>query len=333
MIRKLANDTINQRIEYLFDIKNRNFWLIYFHMLLGDDLKGKNNWIDFEIVIKYVVKMIDKVIKENGMGIKNNNISNIGDSIITTAINLTTKSLSNYKDIIKILDEDLQSLIYCLEIYLEEFINDGNIDKVSPDILDLSIDKVLSYNYTKIFEQIYDINRVIDYDYIHGKANINNTIETNNMVLGIDEYLPKERRNKDVEFIAFKKYYQRIHKQTGCKYKEWVDQIKEDWLKKPEDSKAEIRKCISVGDLKNEKIHNLYIFGHSLDITDGDILCDLILNDNVHTIIFYHNKDAMGRQIANLVKVIRQDELIKRTGGRTKTIEFKQQQDMVIKSL
>ena len=75
--------------------------------------------------------------------------------------------------------------------------------------------------------------------------------------------------------------------------------------------------------------HNLYIFGHSLDVTDKDILKELILNDNVKTTIFYLNKDIMGQQIANLVKIIGQDELIRRTGGRTKTIEFKQQRDMI----
>ena len=68
---------------------------------------------------------------------------------------------------------------------------------------------------------------------------------------------------------------------------------------------------------------------YSLDITDKDILRNLILNDNVYTTIFYHNKDVMGQQIANLVKVIGQDELIRRTGGSTKTIEFKQQQPMI----
>ena len=79
----------------------------------------------------------------------------------------------------------------------------------------------------------------------------------------------------------------------------------------------------------SKHIHYLYIFGHSLDVTDRDILRDLILNDNVYTTIFYLNKDVMGQQIANLVKVIGQDELIRRTGGSTKTIEFKLQQDMV----
>ena len=66
-----------------------------------------------------------------------------------------------------------------------------------------------------------------------------------------------------------------------------------------------------------------------MDITDGDILRDLILNNNVNTIIFYHNKESMGKQIANLVKVIGEDELIKRTGGNTKTIEFRLQRQMV----
>ena len=60
-----------------------------------------------------------------------------------------------------------------------------------------------------------------------------------------------------------------------------------------------------------------------MDITDKDVLRNLLLNDNVYTTIYYLNKVVMGQQIANLVKVIGQDELIRRTGGSTKTIEFK----------
>lgn len=174
-------------------------------------------------------------------------------------------------------------------------------------------------------------------DYIHGKADINNTIDTNNMVLGIDEYLGKKKRNNQVEFIAFKKFYQRIHKGTGCTYKGWIDTIKgefADYQTELEKSKAEkniMNLKAMANKLKKQYLnkHHVYIFGHSLDVTDKDILRDLILNDNVHTTIFYHNKDVMGQRIANLVKVIGQDELIRRSGGNTKTIEFKQQQDMI----
>ena len=64
-----------------------------------------------------------------------------------------------------------------------------------------------------------------------------------------------------------------------------------------------------------------------MDITDGDILRTLICNDNVNTKIFYYrekedDKRTLEKIISNLVKVIGQDELIKRTGGEFKTIEF-----------
>ena len=161
------------------------------------------------------------------------------------------------------------------------------------------------------------------------------------MVLGIDEFLSSEEQNKYIEFVEFKKFYQRIYKETGCKYKAWVDRIKEEYLqytkakmKDIERSTTDIQSMINsmiestIMNKKSRK-HNLYIYGHSLDITDGDILRDLILNNNVNTIIFYHNKESMGKQIANLVRVIGEDELIKRTGGNTKTIEFRLQRQMV----
>ncbi len=34
------------------------------------------------------------------------------------------------------------------------------------------------------------------YDYIHGRVYINNTLESNNVVLGIDEYLSQKRKIK-----------------------------------------------------------------------------------------------------------------------------------------
>ena len=48
------------------------------------------------------------------------------------------------------------------------------------------------------------------------------------------------------------------------------------------------------------------------------------MEDGAKTTIFYHKKESMGSQIANLVKVIGEDELIKRTDGRNRTIIFRQ---------
>ena len=68
--------------------------------------------------------------------------------------------------------------------------------------------------------------------------------------------------------------------------------------------------------------HNVFFFGHSLDVTDRDIIREFILADRVHTTIFYVDRTDYGKKITNLVKIIGQDELIRRTGGKTKTITF-----------
>lgn len=214
---------------------------------------------------------------------------------------------------------------------------DGSIeDKIS---------YIISFNYTNTYEQIYFKDENIEnyIHYIHGKADIIHEMEDNNMVLGIDEFLPNDRKDKDIEFIAFKKFYQRICKETGSKYKEWVDEIQSDFqiYNDAENNCMEMLKCALREDdmekalkwqksahennTKKMKKHNLYIFGHSLDVTDKDILKELILNDNVDTTIFFRNQEQKEQQVANLVKVIGPDELIRRTGGSTKTIAFEQQ--------
>lgn len=73
--------------------------------------------------------------------------------------------------------------------------------------------------------------------------------------------------------------------------------------------------------------HKVYIFGHSLDVTDKDILKLFICNDNVYTKIYYYrknedDKESLGNIIENLIKIMGQKELISRTGGTHKTIEF-----------
>ena len=219
---------------------------------------------------------------------------------------------------------DLDRLIRCLEIYLSDYINNYSIETILPDIEQLPyLDKVLSFNYIDTYERLYNNHSFLEFDYIHGKADINKTVDTNNMVLGIDEYLKGEGRNENIEFIEFKKFYQRIHKETGSLYRRWIDDIR---------SNKKITEMVVLYDedgkptkatRKQVEFHKLFIFGHSLDITDKDVLRDLILNDNVQTTIFYMDKKDYGRKIMNLVKIITQYELIKRTGGATKKITFK----------
>lgn len=304
-------------------LPEENVWFEYFKNPIDID-KG---WIDFESEISEVIQALD-YMKKVQSGDRQRNVGRYHEKkeiIEAKVFNLLKRAnleeeVMEYvynKNFIKMLLNKLNELILALEIYLTEVVGRIEIKCISPDIKALSIDKVLSFNYTDTYKRVYasDGNEII-YDFIHGKTKSDNDIKTNNMVLGIDEYLNDDAENNEVEFIEFKKYFQRIHKETGCKYKEWVKEIKKNEKSGARFEGKKIQDCI-------------YIFGHSLDITDKDILKELILQNNVITTIFYHDKEAYGKQIANMVKVIGKDELIKRVSGPNKTIIFKKQQDMV----
>ena len=359
--------------EKLSELIYDNFWLDYF---IQNPMYQKENWIDFECEIGKVIQSLSfdmcdgkrKYELDDAMDeLSNDYLSKVYSQYSFTvrsmgALTDTRYQAISFREIRDRLYKDLKRLIRALEIYLAEYIGKMECNLISPDIKsivgefadkDTNTKRVLTntlcFNYTDTYKRLYWNRLLVDryIDYIHGKADIKNTTETNNMVLGIDEYLSEDRRNKDIEFIAFKKFYQRIYKETGCKYREWVERIEKEYLEYLQrqeeayvrehqyetDSMRKMMNQLAASAIRDEKcqIHNVYIFGHSLDITDGDILRDLILHENVHTTIFYYNKDVMGQQIANLVKVIGPDELIKRTGGSTKTIEFKKQADMVVK--
>lgn len=320
LFSECKNDIVTSE---LLKLSSNNIWLLYFI-----DIKKESgeNWIDFEKEISTVIQNLDYMRKHRKSKKEHPDIccdeekKNSEERIVSLIKykckkDINIEKLSNdeyYKDIIEELIKDLNNLIKCLEIYIDKYINNTKIEYVSSDIKSLEIHKVLSFNYSKTFEDIYTTeNDNIECNYIHGKANyLNNTIEkANNMVLGIDEYLDDELKNTELDFIQFKKYFQRIYKRTGAEYKEWISKIVD----------------------KNEA-SNIYFFGHSLDITDKDILKDLILGDNEKNYpakinIYYNDEETYARQIANLVKVIGQDKLIEKVYGVNPSIKFWKQNE------
>lgn len=342
--KKKGKIKINERVMHqteLWESIHINLWMEYF---LQSNIYQKENWVDFENEIAQIIQSLDTdMLMKDGTKYKmESEIDTISNEFLNekfknfTHVNVNAARFLGehcegitYQWIRDRLNSDLRNLIRALEIYLSEYVCGFKCNFRLPEDAILKPDCVLSFNYTDTFEKFYG-NADTKYDYIHGKAEIAGTAETNNMVLGIDEYLPDDRKDKDIDFIAFKKFYQRIHKETGCKYKDWVDEIRESGKRIEKQWRKEFPAQIPFKKFTDKNY--LSIFGHSLHHTDGDILRDLILNDNVYTTIYYLNKDVMGRQIANLVQVIGQEELIRRTGGDTKTIEFKMQQDMIEKA-
>ena len=306
-----------KELDELYDCIKENVWINYF---LEREKSIGENWIDFESEISNVVQAIETL---KGYIERDEDVLKIKDTKQQTIIyflKIAKKSLQdvfNLKRIDGFIEDisiELDKLIRSLEIYICEFVNEIDIIKENDDIKTITPDYVLSFNYSNTYERIYGQSKEVTYDYIHGKADIENNVDTCNLVLGIDEYLEDDKNDK-LEFIAFKKFYQRIYKSTDSTYMKWVEQIK----KYPEVN------------------HNLFIFGHSLDKTDRDILKLLICNDNVTTKIYYYRKNKndkkeLGKLIKNLVRIMGQDELISRTMGEHKTIEFIPQTVFVAKN-
>lgn len=306
-----------KELDELYDCIKENVWINYF---LEREKSIGENWIDFESEISNVVQAIETL---KGYIERDEDVLKIKDTKQQTLIyflKIAKKSLQdvfNLKRIDGFIEDisiELDKLIRSLEIYICEFVNEIDIIKENDDIKTITPDYVLSFNYSNTYERIYGQSKEVTYDYIHGKADIENNVDTCNLVLGIDEYLEDDKNDK-LEFIAFKKFYQRIYKSTDSTYMKWVEQIK----KYPEVN------------------HNLFIFGHSLDKTDRDILKLLICNDNVTTKIYYYRKNKndkkeLGKLIKNLVRIMGQDELISRTMGEHKTIEFIPQTVFVAKN-
>lgn len=354
-------------VQELYTYIETNAWLEYF--LNCPNYLGEN-WIYFETEIANVIRSLDNartmaVMEEDVLDICRNDAKVI-TSIIKAAgttvqtVLRDTEAIDRFSDF---LYEELERLIRALEIYIAKYVNEIVIKRQSSDIAALEPDHVLSFNYSNTYERLYASNREIEYDYLHGKADINNTVETNNMVLGIDEYLTGEEKDSHTQFIAFKKYYQRMYKHSKRYSEMWCAEIKKE-AEYEKDSRHFMREKqieLDLVSMEPERQYNwesyerlarvydnqynemhpkhmVYIFGHSLDVTDKDILRNLILNDNVHTVIFYCRKKDRngnldngrrdyGQKLKNLVKVIGQEELIKRTGERM--IEFRLQSDMV----
>lgn len=297
--------TNNQYLDELFGCIHKNLWYYHFQHTLKRRTNIGDNWIDFESEISYRVIQIDSkdVSSENKM------FSNI----LILYTNMFEKELTDlnkpqeFKAFVSILYDDLNKFTRALEIYLSAFVSHVKVKKVR-DFNGKMFDYILSFNYTSTFERHYKskMAKGAELCYLHGKAKRSSTIETCNLVLGIDEYLTGEEKNTQSYYLPFKKFYQRIIKGTENNYSKWLDEIHNS----------------------SEDVFELHIFGHSLDETDKDILKKFILNDNVHTKIYYYRKHEndkadFGNKIKNLINIMGPDELIRRTsGGLSNTIEF-----------
>ena len=152
---------------------------------------------------------------------------------------------------------------------------------------------VVSFNYTHTMEQLYytSQNPINAMYYIHGELSSSERQDSGNLVLGINADKSDNLDQVDVTFLPFKKYYQRAFYRTDLPYISFLSKYTPDEL--------------------HESFYNLYVIGHSLDITDHEVIRDCFSRAiTIH--IFYYSPSDLSAKIRNLVKIYKKkgfDEL------------------------
>lgn len=311
---------------------NKNIWFNYLYRIYQENMVKGNNWVDFESEIALIISYIDnvtvniedsfhKVLKTTNKGYKTQDEQKI-DKFIANCSNLiedlngtgTHYSINQLRDR---LYDDLQNLTEAFEIYLTIVVSKLSLNNVIDSIKEIKPDYVLNFNYTLTYEKLYNIGEVC---HIHGKCRkVENDffVGENEMVLGIDEYLAPENRSSKTRFAIFKKYVQRIRKRNDVSYIEWEKIIEENIVeKKKEDKMDEILEKL------REKRSEVYVYGHSLDKTDKDVLERFLKSDATNIHIYARNKNAEGNLISNLITIIEYDKVIEKSTSNPPRIVF-----------
>lgn len=331
IITNVYNKIIEKyHIRYVKKITNKfqccvknNWWIEYFQDRNNRKMIAGEKWIDIENEVRIV---IDKLESKSDLRLIFGNISYSGEDIYTNLIKILkgiddsiqlTFSVDSYEQIknvfVKKLRDDYDKFIAALGIYLNFFAfyvkeNTSNIKQLQE--LSKKIRYILCFNYKDNYLSNYIEAEYVTDCMVHGSLNFNPDTEMsalishNDMVIGFQD---TKDNTKDLTFEYYRKYFQRIVNGTGNAYL--------SWFKDAETAEKKI---------------NVYVFGHSLDSTDKDILKPLFFFKDVHFTIYYYvgNKGEntdLEQKVMNLIKILGKENLIKFTSGENSVIRFEKQ--------
>lgn len=205
-------------------------------------------------------------------------------------------------DLLQSLKEFAQLLIEYLQLFVEKplclLVQEGLIPQ---DRAFTNARMIVSLNYTKTFETLYGEGER-DIFHIHGSTDTS-------IVLGTHADKNDEIEQIDTSFIEFKKYYQRVINHTDSKYLEYIKDLR-SYVDLPETAKNAI--MLKSGDMETSLSRmakivgfgtiNLYVFGHSLDITDKEVIQELFELAN-RIVVFFHQPHDMEGYVKRLVTI------------------------------
>ncbi|WP_302121506.1 AbiH family protein [Bacteroides caecimuris] len=154
----------NPIIQELYDNLDNNIWYTYLWDIYSMGKMKGINWIDFEGEISHIIERIDK--EEENIYLPFRKITSEKDEKINIFFsrlpiaqfyekNISSNEYnSTFRNFLDISYSDLRRLVRCIEIYLTECVETIPITKIAPNIMELTIHKVLNFNYTHTFTSL-----------------------------------------------------------------------------------------------------------------------------------------------------------------------------------
>ena len=309
----------SEKVERLLHFAKTNIWYKYLCEVLNRDL----GWIDFERevyqvldafntffdnnqnqtfglqlnisaknIYEHIINKFDFFYERTNVNIPNSKTRQIKNEFLHAVPHGTNNMIINKTKIIDVLYNELLVLAEMLQLYLQCFINapmQKLIDNrlINKNSLFDNADYVFTFNYTYTYEMLYVSTKVINH--IHGDINTK-------IILGINPDSSDELGSVDTTFLRFKKYYQRILLGTDREYLKTIRGF--DPLDRYEFISEESKRKL----LASAPEHELIVAGHSLDVTDKDIITELFEISSDITVM-YHNDAAFADHVKNLVDI------------------------------
>lgn len=300
---------------------NDNIWFGYFEEIMtiniddqkfrfgsyssGNSIPG-SRWVDFEKEILYIIRWLDS------QGLKDDdNVNDINVDHMTVRTEIFKHSVENntvnemestttIAEFVNVLYNHLRDFVEALEIYLGYFVAKLPCDKDNSGI-DVKPDYILSFNYTRNIEKFFPES---DICFVHGKCREESNYDRceSNLVLGINEYLPDNIKDATNVYAIFKKFIQRIRYNNETKYYKWANEMEKI----------------------THDISDVWVYGHSLDNTDKDILERFLKPDYTRVHIFTRKEDPAeaGRLAKNLISIMSEKIMVEKSSADPKCLEF-----------
>ncbi len=220
-------------------------------------------------------------------GHSNYKISMVETTVINSAFLILGNNYESfqYEKSINNLYAQLESFKKILNIYLMEIIQFLKLESKITYPLS-NIEQVLSFNYTKTFTELYELN--IPTDFLHGKSGVDQ-----NIVLGVSNI--SHHILKKFKAYGFVKYHQKLMQNTNYNFI-LENQKMTNVLK-------------SVQEPLDPEFLKIVLWGHSLETSDGDYIKEIFsLNDDkyqrVRLTIYFYDAQAKFSMLANLIHIL-----------------------------